>query len=140
MASQSPPIQEENMMSTNGNDDRATGLRTILEAAIEQDGLKIALAPQPSSLAAMEAVIEQNLGAVFETGRALMEIRDGELYREAGFDDFTEYLNSKSWGFDRSRAYRQIDAAIVHALVSPIGEINEGQARELAVLLKKSTP
>jgi hypothetical protein len=84
----------------------------------------------------LEGVIERGLSSFVEVGQALMEIRDGELYREAGFGGFVEYLEAKPWGIGRSRAYQMIDAATVSTVV----ETNERQARELVPLLRKATP
>ena len=50
------------------------------------------------------------------SGLALMEIRDGRLYR-AEFGTFEEYCNQR-WGWERAHAYRLIDAAQVVENVS----------------------
>jgi len=72
---------------------------------------------------------------VFEVGVALAEIRGARLYRET-HPTFEAYLDGR-WGMSRSYAYRQIDAARVVELVSPMGDTpaNERQARELVPLL-----
>lgn len=90
-----------------------------------------------SSLQEQEEIIERNLVSFIEVGNALMRIRDEELYREAEFTGFVEYLESKPWGISERHAYRQIDAAKVAELTHGT---NERQARELAPLLRKSTP
>lgn len=81
--------------------------------------------------------MERGLASFVEVGTALMRIRDEELYRESGYDGFVDYLESKSWGLHPSRAYQLIDSASVSTTVEIA---NEAQARELAPLLKKSTP
>ena len=92
-------------------------------------------APARSRLAELEAVVERGLETFVEVGRALMEIRDGRLYRETHLS-FEAYLDER-WSMSRSRGYRLIDAARIGELVSPMGDIpaNERQARELAPLL-----
>ncbi len=91
-----------------------------------------------ASLAELEQVIESNLGAVFKLGAAFFRIRDEEKYREAGFDGFVEYLDSKPWGIGQRTAYQYIDAYRVCAIAQT--SMPETHARELAPLLKKSTP
>lgn len=95
-----------------------------------------------TSLAEQEAIIEENLGAVFKVGEALWKIREGELYRESGFDGWMEYLDSKPWGIAESHARNQIDAAKVAAAIGTNGAnlLNERQARELAPLVRQATP
>lgn len=84
-----------------------------------------------------EEIVERGVSTFREVGTALMRIRDGEQYREAGFGGFVEYLQSKPWGVSQPYAYQIIDAAAVSAMA----EIpNERQARELAPLMKKAAP
>ena len=93
------------------------------------------VARPPARLAELEETIERGLQTFVEVGRALLEIRGRRLYRERGFHRFEEYVKHR-WGWSRSYAYRQIDAAKVADNLSPIGDIpaNEAQARELADL------
>lgn len=100
--------------------------------------MSIALVASP--LVEQEAIIERGLTSIIEVGHALMKIRDEELYRQAGFDGFVAYLESKPWGISQGHARRMIDAAPVVEAVAPIGAIPEGQARELAPLLRRATP
>jgi hypothetical protein len=44
------------------------------------------------------------------------------------------------WDMKRAHAYRMIEGWRPAALVSPIGDTNEGQARELAPVLKEYGP
>lgn len=85
----------------------------------------------------LENVIKQNIGAFYEVGRALMEIRDRGLYKDVlGFDTFEAYCKSR-WDFNRAYAYRLIGSAQVVDAVSPIGiqsPGNERQTRPLARL------
>jgi hypothetical protein len=84
------------------------------------------------------AVCEQALHgfrrSVIVAGKALEVIRRGRLYRET-HATFVEYLD-EVWDIRKSQAYRMIEAWPVAAAVSPIGDINEGQARELVAAAK----
>ncbi|MGA5375996.1 hypothetical protein ACPCSD_33890 [Streptomyces griseoincarnatus] len=79
------------------------------------------------------AVCEQALHgfrrSVIVAGKALEVISRGRLYRET-HRTFVEYLDDV-WEIRKSQAYRMIEAWPVAATVPPIGDINEGQAREL---------
>ncbi|MEW1604972.1 hypothetical protein [Streptomyces sp. NPDC093808] len=79
------------------------------------------------------AVCEQALHgfrrSVIVAGKALEVISRGRLYRET-HRTFVEYLDDV-WEIRKSQAYRMIEAWPVAAAVSPIGDVNEGQAREL---------
>ncbi|MBZ6086596.1 hypothetical protein KVH15_37130 [Streptomyces olivaceus] len=72
--------------------------------------------------------------SVIVAGKALEVINRGRLYRET-HGTFVEYLDDV-WEIRKSQAYRMIEAWPVAAAVSPIGDINEGQARELGPVLK----
>jgi hypothetical protein len=81
-------------------------------------------------LAELEAVIEAGLQTFVEVGAALLEIRDGRLYRET-HASFEAYCRER-WNFTGRRG-RQLIAAAEVGTVVPIE--NEAQARELAPLL-----
>lgn len=85
----------------------------------------------------LELVIERGLATFVEVGQALMEIRDGRLYRDS-HGTFEDYCRDR-WNLSRPVAYRMIDSAQVAGVLSPMGDIqapaNERQARELAPLL-----
>lgn len=66
---------------------------------------------EESKFVRCEAVIEQGLKTFVEVGTALMEIRDGRLYR-AQYRTFESYCRER-WGLERRRAYQLIDAAAV---------------------------
>jgi hypothetical protein len=90
--------------------------------------------PAVSRLAELEAVIEKGLPMFVEVGKALAEIRDDGLYKPP-YDTFEDYCHER-WGLSRGHAYRQMEAAEVAAVLSPIGDIpNEAQAREFVPLL-----
>jgi hypothetical protein len=86
-------------------------------------------------LAELEATVKDGLDAFVRVGLALKEIRDAQLYR-ATHKTFEDYCRER-WGMERAHAYRQIEAARVADVLSPIGDIpaNEAQARELVPLL-----
>jgi VRR-NUC domain len=81
-------------------------------------------------LSELETVIERGLETFIEVGQALMEIRDGRLYR-AEHGTFEGYCQER-WGFTDRRARQLIDAAQIGTMV-PLS--NERQARELVPLL-----
>jgi hypothetical protein len=87
------------------------------------------------SLHDLEQVIERGMTTFVDVGRALYEIKQSGLYRDAGYNDFDGYCRDR-WGWERTYAYRLIDAAEVAAALLPIGNTpkNEAQARELARL------
>lgn len=57
----------------------------------------------------LEVVIERGLNTFVEVGQALMDIRDGRLYRQ-GYATFEDYCRER-WGWERRHAYRLMDAA-----------------------------
>lgn len=85
----------------------------------------------------LETVIKTNIGAFYDVGRALMEIRDKGLYRDVlGYETFEAYCKAR-WDFSRQRAYQFIDSATVKENVSTIVDIapvTESQTRPLARL------
>jgi len=72
--------------------------------------------------------------ALVVAGKALEVINRGRLYRET-HATFADYV-LEVWGFKRSQAYRLIEEWPVAVAVSPIGDINEAQARELLPVFK----
>lgn len=75
------------------------------------------------SLRKLEATIEKGVATFIEVGLALRSIRDEKLYREQ-HKTFEKYV-SERWGFEKSQAYRLIDACEVREKLSPIGDKNE---------------
>lgn len=91
--------------------------------------------PEADRKAQLEATIERGMQTFVEVGLALMEIRDGRLYR-AEYGTFEEYCQER-WGISRPRAYQLIDAAVVTTELSTIVDTlpaTESQARPLAAL------
>ncbi len=86
-------------------------------------------------LARLETIIQKHRRRFYQSGRALKQIRDERLYRDALFDNFDAYVRER-WDMHRAHAYRLIQAATVIDNLSPIGDgilpQNESQARVLA--------
>ena len=81
----------------------------------------------------LEQVITDGMETFVHVGQALRAIQAGDLYRGT-HSTFAAYVKDR-FGLGKSQAYRQMDAAEVAAIVSPIGDIrNEAQARELVGL------
>ena len=66
---------------------------------------------EKTALAQAEGTIERGLKTFYEVGAALMEIKDGRLYRE-GFKTFEDYCRER-WGVSRIRAHQLIDSVRV---------------------------
>lgn len=85
-------------------------------------------------LVALEAVIAAGVQIFVTVGRALLDIRDGRLYR-ATHPTFEDYCRDR-WDFSRRHANRLIEASEVVDHLGPIGPTpaTESQARELTAL------
>ncbi|WP_433225490.1 hypothetical protein [Actinomadura formosensis] len=92
-----------------------------------------ALSPEElTTFARCEGVIERGLATFVDVGTALLEIRDGRLYRRE-FGTFEDYCRER-WGFSRQRAHQLTSAAETVTTIVDTGlpaPANEGQAREL---------
>lgn len=90
-----------------------------------------------STLAENEKAIEDGLATVQETfielGRALSNIRDQDLYGEAGYKNFDAYCLER-FELSHTRAYQLMDASHIDAQLKPgvPHPKNEAQSRELA--------
>jgi hypothetical protein len=85
-------------------------------------------------LQALEGEIRQGFEAFVRTGFALKEIRDEELFKEAGFATWDAYLKDRvgqEFGIERAHAYRLILCAQVRERVpdpvSPRGDAPGGE-------------
>ncbi len=90
---------------------------------------------EQSRLDKCEQVIEHGLNTFVDVGNALLEIRDGRLYRK-NYSTFEGYCKER-WGWERRHAYRLMDAAKVFDNVSERTQIvprSEWQARPLTAL------
>jgi hypothetical protein len=83
----------------------------------------------------LERMIERGLATFIEVGTALKEINESRIYLLT-HPSFESYLNDR-WGMSRGHAYRLIDTGQIAAAVSPIGDINAAQARELVPLYRR---
>ena len=81
-------------------------------------------AAERGNLQSYEAIIEDGLQSFVEVGTALMQIRDGKLYRDS-HGTFEAYCKER-WQLPRSHAYRFIDGAKVVRNVQA-GEQTNGQ-------------
>jgi len=84
----------------------------------------------------LEAIIERGLETFVDVGLALLEIRDGRLYRES-HATFDAYCRER-WGWSRDYGYKLIRSAeVAQALGVDHGIQSERQARELVPLLRQ---
>ena len=101
--------------------------------------MEVLITKNKQELERLEGVIQENIGAFYEVGRALMKIRDQGYYHDVlGFETFKEYCRTR-WDMARQTAYQLIDSASVIENVRNCGQTetiptNEYQARPLARL------
>ena len=100
--------------------------------------MEVVIAKNKQELERLEGVIQENIGAFYEVGMALMKIRDQKYYHDVlGFKTFEEYCKSK-WDFASNYARRLIASAetVENIKSVPMGTIpqTERQARSLARL------
>jgi phage N-6-adenine-methyltransferase len=104
-------------------------------SANEQKGKSVITDIVTDRLLECERVIERGLNTFVEVGAALLEIRDGGLYK-AGYSSFEDYCHER-WGMSRPRAYQLIDAAETVGRLSTTVDIlptSERQSRPLVGL------
>ena len=98
-------------------------------------------ASEQQELDRCEKTISKGWNSFIEVGEALSEIRDAKLYRDS-HERFEDYCRAKLQ-YQKSQAYRLMDAARVVRLISPIGEVSvdgvtrptcEAQVRPLVAL------
>ena len=87
----------------------------------------------------LETIIAKNQYRFYEIGKALLEIRDSRLYKQALFTSFEAYARSR-WDIGRSQVYRLIDAYSVIKILSPIGDRLPGNEAQTRPLVPYSTP
>jgi hypothetical protein len=95
-------------------------------------------AEEAKALADEEDTIERWIAGGLEVGRALLRIRDQQLYRQ-GYGRFADYVEGR-WQMSRRQAYRLLDWAKVNSIVCPnghTGPMTEAVARELAPLRRE---
>jgi hypothetical protein len=84
----------------------------------------------------LEMMIVKSRNHFVSVGRALKEIRDNRLYKQALFETFEIYVRRR-WDMGRAHAYRLIVFYEIISNLSPIGDIlpeNEAQVRPLTRL------
>lgn len=89
----------------------------------------------------LEGVIEKNLRAFYETGCALLKIRDSRLYRET-HDTFEEYCRDR-WDMTRDYAYKLIGSSEVVDNLENVDhgiQIKPTTERQARPLTKLETP
>lgn len=75
--------------------------------------MELAITKNKSEMERLEGVIQKNIGAFYEVGRALMEIRDQGYYKDVlGYDTFEAYCKER-WEFSRIRAFQLIQSVEV---------------------------
>ena len=95
-----------------------------------------AIARNTTELEQLEGVIERGLSTFYEVGRALMRIRDEQLYEKVrGIATFESYCKER-WGFTRANAYYLIDAAKVEKNLSNTFDIAPSSLRQTIALAK----
>ena len=100
--------------------------------------MELAITKNTQRLKELENVITRNLQSFYEVGRALMEIRDNELYKiknGGGYGTFEAYCQD-TWNLSRPRAYQLIESAKVKNNLSTVVDIpkTESQTRPLSKL------
>lgn len=100
------------------------------------------LPAESNRLTHLENTIERGLQTFVEVGAALLEIRDGSLYRDS-HATFEAYCQER-WGMTRDYAYKQIGAANVYHGIQNAGlevaPTSERQARALTSLPPTAQP
>jgi hypothetical protein len=88
-----------------------------------------------TDLATCEQAVAGLQRALATAGKALATINRARLYRET-HPTFEAYVEDR-WGMKRAHAYRLAEAWPVAAALSPIGDTNEAQVRELLPAVKR---
>jgi N6-adenosine-specific RNA methylase IME4 len=83
-------------------------------------------------LTELEAVVSEGLAQFISVAQALLEIRQGRLYRQT-HPSFEAYV-SERFGLARRTAYGYLEAAVVHGNVPPEAHLSLSHLRALAPL------
>jgi hypothetical protein len=92
-------------------------------------------ATEAAKLAEHESIIDRHIQEFYQVGNALLEIRDGHLYRST-HDRFDDYCRQR-WGMSKTHANRLVQSAEVIEDLGPVSvklPETERQARPLAKL------
>jgi len=101
--------------------------------------MKVSVIEDQQDLERLEGMIHKNLQSFYAVGRALMDIRDKELYllKNGGeYQTFEAYCKGV-WDFSRSRAYQLMESVDVRDNLltqDTLEPLNEKQIRPLAKL------
>jgi N6-adenosine-specific RNA methylase IME4 len=76
----------------------------------------VTTAVETKHLERLEAIVERGLSTFVEVGKALAEIRDRLLYREAGHETWDSYCRNR-WGMSRIHAHRTIEASRIAGML-----------------------
>jgi len=75
--------------------------------------MEIAIIENRKDLERLEGIIEKNLTAFYEVGKALIQIKQREYYIDVlGYDTFEQYCRER-WDMSKRHAYRLIDSCKV---------------------------
>jgi hypothetical protein len=85
------------------------------------NGTRVVDVEEGRGLEELEGIIARGLGTFIDVGRALLEMQSRRLYLQAGYRSFAVYVTER-WDLSETHAYRQIEAAKVIDILSPIGE------------------
>lgn len=99
--------------------------------------MELAITKDTKDLEKLEQIIQRNIQSFYEVGKALMEIRDRELYRlknGGNYRTFEQYCKDQ-WSIARRTAYQFIDSAKVLENVRNCAQVipaTESQTRPLS--------
>jgi len=101
--------------------------------------MKVSVIEDQQDLERLEGMIHKNLQSFYAVGRALMDIRDKELYllKNGGEYQTIEAYCKGVWDFSRSRAYQLMESVDVRDNLltqDTLEPLNEKQIRPLAKL------
>jgi len=107
----------------------------------EQENRELTITKDVEELERLEGIIHKNLQSFYEVGRALMGIRNGELYKVKNggkYETFEAYCKGV-WDFTKSYANYLVAATVVIDNISEmttnvVKPVTEAQARSLAKL------
>ena len=96
--------------------------------------MELAITKNSAELEQLEGVIERGLSTFYEVGRALMRIRDEQLYEKVrGIATFESYC-SERWGMSRMHAHRLIDSCMV------VDNVTDRLQKHPAINLEQTRP
>lgn len=97
-------------------------------------GAELITGEEAGRLVQLEQRIERGLQTFVDVGNALLEIRDGRLYRST-HGTFEDYCRER-WGMKRQRAYELMDAATIAGNLSEFSDIVPARESHVAALAR----